>query len=417
MRLYISGKSSVKSEKDISVDDFVEMVHKRNVSGIDSVLSQGTGRNIPLLQQFVFESFGSDLLIGSDYWFLVQHLLRYDRRIYRRPITEAAEKVSNFAMSSCDPNQFDEITRLMIEDKDKVFDGLRFLKVFKSLVSASLYDLILSCSESINIPEGFSCLYEILDFSTEEKIDHSCKIATPASLYSLYKELSLAEEMYGIWHIQGLPNFPDRLNELPDTFEVQIILDLIEKNVLHEDIEDSTGHLAETECGGYDTFFRLAAQHNAKAAYKRNIQSIGSYVGKTVDCRMKAKYRNHYLVQLMGRFGLPGLLPINMATHKISINDAIKCTVVGVVKSQHLLLLTQKACKKTQIERIPVITVGEVCEAKFSLYNKKINAELLGYGPVRARLKSIPHNFDYKRHHMVRIVSTHIASCEIVIID
>lgn len=417
MRLYISGKSKVESETDISVEDFVRQVRARDLNSIDEILSQGEGNNIPILRQFMNRVIQSDLLEENDYWFLVSHLLSFDRRVYRKPITESSAAIKHISTFVCPANMFDTIVHMMLEDQDKLVDGLRFLSLFKSSVRDSHRPYIVKCAESLAQPDGFSYLYEALDLSIEERIELACSIATTPALYSLYQELSKAEEMYGIWHIQGIANFPDRLNDLPDTFETQIILDLIEKNVLHEDIEDRSGALKEIEEEGFEAFSRMSIRHKAKAAHRRRIKSIGSYVGKDVTCKMIAKYNRHYLVQTIGHFPVTGLLPIALVKERITPKGVFHCKVISLIKGQNLLLLSQKPCRKELIENIPVLAVGEEYEARFSLINTVICSEILGHGPVRAYLKTISRNFDYKIHHKVRVVSSRLATCEIEIID
>lgn len=417
MKLYVSGKSKVKTETDITVEAFVRLVQTKDIQGINDILSRGEGYNIPLMRQFVTDVIKSDKLNENNYWFLVSHLLSFDRRIYRKPITDASESVERISSFVCPEELFDTIVHTMLEDQDKLVDGLRFLSLFKSSVRDNHRPYIIKCAESIAQPEGFSYLYDVLGLTTEERIELACNISTTPALYSLYLELGRAEEMYGIWHIQGLPNFPDKLNDLPDNFETQIILDLIEKNVLHEDIEDRSGTLQEIEKEGFDAFSRITIRHKAKAAHRSKIKSIGSYVGKNVACRIIAKYNRHYLVQTTGRFSVTGLLPIALANPKISSRDIIHCKVISMIKGQNLLLLSQKPCRKALIESIPVLAVGDECEAKFCLINKVICSEIIGHGPVRAYLTTIPNNFDYKRHHTVRVVSSKLATCEIEIID
>lgn len=417
MRLYISGKSKVKSDIEISVESLVEQVRHRDSQGIHNLLSQGEGNNIPILRGFIIDVIKSGQLCENDYWFLVTELLRHDRRVYRKPITDASESISGVTDFVCPESIADDIVRIMLEDQDKLLDGLRYLSLFKSCVKEKHRPYILKCAEGLAQPEGYSYLYEVLGFLTEEKIELACNIATIPALYSLYQELSKAEEMYGIWHIQGLPNFPDRLNDLPDSFETQIILDLIEKNVLHEDIEDKSGLLDEIDQEGFAAFARVAQRHKAKAAHRRRIKSIGSYVGKNVTCRMIAKYERHYLLQTTGSFSVTGLLPIVLAKQELTPRNTINCKVISLIKGQNLLLFSQKPCKKDFIEKIPVVAVGEEYEAKFCLLNNVICSEILGHGPVRAYLSTIPRNFDYKKHHKVRVVSSKLATCEIEIID
>lgn len=417
MRLYLSGKSNVKSDTEISVEGFVQQIHTRDIFGIDAILSQGEGNNIPILRAFIHEVIASGLLNEKDYWFLVSHLLQFDRRVYRKPITDASESIDGLSSYSCPPDLFEDIVHTMLEDPDKLVDGLRFLSLFKSSVKDNHRPFILKCAESITQPEGFSLLYDVLGLTTEERIELACSLATTPALYSLYEELSKAEELFGIWHIQGIANFPSRLIDLPDTFETQVILDLIEKNVLHEELEDRSRVVEEIERGGYEAFARLSIQHKAKAAHRRRIKAIGSYAGKIVTCRLIAKYKRHYLLQTKGPFSVTGLLPIALAKQQVTEKETINCKVISLIKGQNLLLFSQKPCRKEFIESIPVLAVGEEYEARFCLINTVICSEILGYGPVRAYLTKIPRDFDYKRHHKVRIVSSKLATCEIEIID
>lgn len=417
MKLYTSAKSTVLADEDLSTESFVSMIHKKDTVQIAGLLSKCQGRNIPIFREFLLDVFKSESLGEKDFWFLVETLLDYDRRIFRKPITDATLANDVFSSYKCQEYQFDKIMRIMLEDPDKVQDGLRFLSVFKSSIRDPHRQILLDSAKHITNPEGFSILYDLLGLNIEERIEMACNIASIPALYSLYMELAAAEEKYGIWHVQGIPNFPDRLNDLPDNYEVQLIFDLIEKNVLHEDIEDSSGDLAEIERCGYDAFFRMTYRHNAKVAYRKKIKTIGTYTGKTVNCRIVSKYERHFLVHTTGEFGLSGLLPISLVNRYVSIADTIPCKVVSVIKDQKLLLLSQKPCKKSYVESIPVMTVGEIYEAKFSLYNDKVVPEIMGRGPVRATLKYIPKYFDYKKHHKVRVISARLATCEIEIID
>ena len=417
MKLYISAQSPIVSDTEITVKSFVQEIQARNQGYLESVLSKIQGRNIPLMRQFLHDVFSSTLLEEDDFWYLTTSLLKYDRRTYRKPIADAVISDEKIASFKCPDTLFDNFVKIMLQDEDKVLDGLRFLSVFKGAIKESHYPTLIQSSYSIAQPEGFKLLYEILGLSTEGKIDLACKVASVPALYSLYLELLAAEEKYGIWHIQGIPNFPDRLNDLPDTFEVQLIFDLIERDVLHEDIEDTTGALAEVEKDGFAAFSKMSVRYNAKAANRRNIKAIGSYLGTTIKCKVDAKYERHYLVHTTGRFSMPGLLPLVLINQHVSIRDVIQCKVVSIVKNQKLLLLSQKHCTKAYIESIPVLTIGNEYEAKFNLYNKKIFAEIIGYGPVRVDIEFIPRNFDYKRRHKVRVISARLATCKIEIID
>lgn len=400
-----------------TVDTIVAAIKMGDFMLVDKNLSQGEGNNIPVVRNRIKEVISSEQLNNEEFWKFLLHILKFNRRIYRKPITEAIESFRNISnYNCCSSPLFEGIAHIMLEDADKILDALRFLKTFKANIPSSLLEKIYNSAEYINQPEGFSYLFEILDLSTEDKLNLACKIATPAALYSLYLELLRAEEMFGIWHIQGLSNFPDRLLELPDNFDTQLILDLIERNVFHEDINDSKGHLEDIDKNGYEAFYRLSYRQKARNEHRRNIKKIGTLVGKTVTCRVVAKYKRHYLMQATSGLAVCGLIPISLTYNEYSIGDTASCNVVGIIKGQNLLLLTQKPCKKSFIEKIPVVLVGEIYEARFCLYNKTILPEILGCGPVRATLKSIPRNFEYKKHHKVRVVSSKLATCEIEII-
>ena len=82
-----------------------------------------------------------------------------------------------------------------------------------------------------------------------------------------------------------------------------------------------------------------------------------------------------------------------------------------------MVLVSQKLLPKKKLESINVLDIGDELEAKFSLYNEKLSAELLGYKQVRANIVSFPHNFDYKKHHRVKVVASRLANCDIIVIE
>lgn len=402
---------------DCSKTSFLQLIHNRDIVGINAILSQVQDNSIPVMRQFVKNVIQDDNLRECDFWFIVSHLLSYDRRIYRKPIAEAVESLDAVSSYLCPEDIFDNLVHIMLEDQDKLLDGLRFLYALRINIKESHHSYIKDRSKWISQPLGFSLLFEILGLTTEERIDLTCDIATTPALFALFQELANAEEKYGIWYIQGLSNFPDRLNTLPHTYETQLFLDLIEKNVLHEDINENAEAVSEIEQKGYASFAKFSAIHKSKKEYKRNIRTIGSFVGKDIKGRVLTVYEKHYLVQTFIPFAVTGLLPIAFATNTYSAKDEISCRVISRIKGQNLLLLSQKPCKKSQIESIPVITKGSVYEAKFCLANNKLIAEIMGYGPIRTSVVRIPRNFDYKKHHRVRIVSSKLATCDIEILD
>lgn len=131
MKLYISAQSHIVSDTEITVSSFVQEIQAKNQGYLESILSIIQGRNIPLMRQFLHEVFSSTLLEEDDFWYLVSSLLRYDRRTYRKPITDAVIDDRKIASFKCPDNLFDELVHVMLQDEDKVLDGLRFLSVFK----------------------------------------------------------------------------------------------------------------------------------------------------------------------------------------------------------------------------------------------------------------------------------------------
>lgn len=400
-----------------TTSEVISMVLDHDEESLKSLFVIDNNSKIQPLRRLVSDVLASQKIVGEDFWCFISMLMSIDRRVYRKPIADVVAKYPSVDGLTCSEDTFDDIVKLMLADTDKLVAGLEFLVPFADMIRPIHHQLLIDCANSVSKPDAFEALFLLLGKTTEDRVALACKIGTPPSLYALYLTLAHAEEKYGVWHIHGLSTLNDSLNALPNNYGATLIKKVILKEVFHEDGFDDDMEVEVVLRGGYEAYFGLIARKNSKDTYKKRIRNLRDYIGQELEFKVISIYKHHLFLQATGSFGFIALMPLIASNKRVKIRDVITAKVVSVINGTKMVLVSQKLLPKKKLESINVLDIGDELEAKFSLYNEKLSAELLGYKQVRANIVSFPHNFDYKKHHRVKVVASRLANCDISVIE
>jgi len=392
-------------------EKLITWVSKGKQADLRTWLEHCGGKDIPKTRDAIVTTFGSKKVPNDDFWELVTIILESNSRLFRKPLADAVKDYEDISQLDCSDDVLDHVVKLLLEEEEKVQQGIEFLIPFRALLTRESKSLLEEKAQYITMPEGFDVLFSILEADYGKKISVLSKInGNLAAYYAIYKAISQDEEENGIWHVRKISNLEDILAEMKKSYGGSIVWGLIHKTVFHDEEIMSDKEAEDIISGGYLKLMELVNKRTSKELIKQSKKEIYSYVGESLSFRVIAVYKNHYL---LSADMYKGLLPKEFANQAFSVGDILKATVRKAYRQERLFLVTQKSAKTEALERINLVEKGDIVEVRFSLHQGIPVPDIQGMSPLTGKVIDYPRFFDYKKKYQAEVTDSHFIKCEL----
>ena len=376
-------------------------------------LSKCAGRDIPGARLAISKVFGERLVKDEEFWDIVTVILESNALLFRKPLADAVKDYSDVSSLDCHDQVLEHVVELLLQDEEKVQQGLDFLLPFRSLLTKESRALLASKACHITMPDGFNVLFGILEPDYDRKLEILGNAGdNPAAYYALFETLARDEEENGIWHVRKNNSLDGILDRMRHSYAGNIVWELIRKVVFHEEdaMSDEDAEMYQAE--GFSKLLTVMNTRKTQQLQKEKVDGMYAMIGKQKTFRVQAIYSNHYV---LSGSGFRALLPKKYADREYQEGGSATVTLRKAYKKEKLFLATQLDAKTENLEKIDLVNVGEIVEVKFSKFNDKLYTEILGLSPLTGTVVDYPRFFDYKKKYQAEVVSARFMKCELAL--
>lgn len=402
-----------EQEDEFTFEEIIERIEVREKGFLEYMFSNAKGAAIHEKREIVKQILDSKQLYMTDFWYFIFKLLEIDESIYRGPICDSVYNYKDIDSIYCKKDsELIKASKLLFRDKEKCHQAIHFFFPFRNVLDPIVKQDIKDATRYISTVEELEIAFNVLGSDIHEIIYLLSVNETPASQYYGFISLKKYKELHGKEAVKALKYFPTYMNCIYDYLSFKLI-----NKIVLEDNSVMTDKDAEAiTANGFDSYYRRVKVAEGRESKKRMTANIQELVGKEV--RFQFAGENKWNIFGSTNVSCGFILPKSWAKQDLTQGLWYQATVVKAVTNPNLLVLSQKKLASTNIPKISTVYVGEYVEARFSLFNDKVNVEILGHGPTFAKLVSIPRNFDYKKKHLAKVISVYnVNKCEIEIAD
>lgn len=398
---------------DTPEERLISWISKGRQDQLRKWLEHCGGSDIPAARNAIFSVFLNNLVPEEDFWELVTIILESNSRLFRKPLADSVLGYTNVSSLDCSDEVIDHVVELLLEEEEKIQQGLDFLIPFRSLLTKESRQLLEEKAGFITMPEGFETLFTILEADYSKKIEILSSLSDNlAAYYAMFQAISRDEEENGIWHVRKIANLEDILSEMKKSYGGSIIWGLIHKTAFHDEEVMKDKEAEDLLSGGYMKILELVNKNTAKERLKQRKKEIYSYVGETLTFRVIASYKNHYLLTTDV---YRALLPKQFAKDRYREGDVINALVRKAYRQERLFLVTQNPAKTAELESINMVETGDVVDVRFSLNQGMPVPDIQGMSPLTGRVIDYPRHFDYKKKYQAEVIRAYFTSCELAL--
>jgi len=372
------------------------------------------GREIPGVRMAISKVFGNRLINNEEFWDIVTIILESNALLFRKPLADAVKEYADISSLDCHDQVLNHVVELLLQDEDKVQQGLDFLLPFRSLLTKESKALLASKACHITMPEGFNVLFGILEPDYDRKLEILGDAGdNPAAYYSLFETLAQDEEENGIWHVRKNSSLNGILDRMRQSYAGNIVWELIRKIVFHEDDAMSDEDAAIYQSEGFPKLLEVMNTRKNQQMQKKQLDDMYAMIGMNKTYKVQAIYSNHYV---LSGSGFRALLPKKFANREYREGDSATVMLRKAYKKEKLFLVTQLGAKTESLEKIDLVNIGEIVEVKFSKFNDKLFMDIPGMSPLTGTVVDYPRFFDYKKRYQAEVISAKFMKCELALI-
>jgi len=403
-----------KHTKEILPDDIISHVKIGDKGYLESIFAYVEGREIPKKRELVRNILAQDSLSGTDFWYFVNRLLTIDANIYRRPICEAVYRYQNIKNITLKTDaEINQTSVLLFRDTEKCHQAIQFFYPFRKNLPPVVRQDIMDATRYLSSIEDLEFAFNILGSDIQEKLYLLKVNESIASQYLGFSSLLDYKNQNGVEAVEKIDYLNTYMNCLSGD---SISWRLINKLVLGDNSEMTDAEAVALTKDGFDSFCKHIQKVQTKIIKREQNDNIKKSVGKQVHFQ----YAGESKWNIFGstNIGCGFILPKSWVDQPIVKGEWYYATaVMAIIRKPTLLVLSQKTIKAGDLRQATTVKVGEIVEARFSLFNDQIEANILSHGPTKATIRNIPKKFDYKLKHKVKILRVFdVNSCEIEIV-
>lgn len=400
--------------------DVISAVTTRNESKLIKLFDVINGRDIASRREITTELIKDGHIVGENFWFFVNFLLTLNATLYKKPIVDGTQHISDFHQYiPDDQNIIIRTSELLFKDKEKIHQAIPFFYFYRKRLPAVVRQDIMDNFHYLTDLNDINYVFETLGSNTNEQLYLLSTNNSVASMYLGTMLLYNYKNAYGKEAVEGIQSFRLFYSELSGDMDTPsgLARAIISKLVLEDNYQMTADEAKAYINGGlesFNAFFEQKRKADVKAKLKRDITLLD---GTELSFSLVSKAKQGYLVRVHGN-SYAAILPYRFATEEIKSGTVYRARVVKTSKHPLFILLSQKNTQRYEINSFSLVNVGDVVDCRFSLYEDRIAPDIVGAGPIYGTLVNIPRNFDYKRKHKVRVTKvTGMASCEIEVIS
>lgn len=401
-----TDSSALLADSNLTIRDAIKN-HKEEE--IKSLLSEPQGVQIPAYRKAIQDLVEQECA-GSDFWFLLKMILKYNPTIFRKPVIDALDNINNIDRLVTDTinDNIKEITSFLFKDPEKVAQDIELIYHFKDYFRVELTANIRKQCRNINSPTVFFKLFELFPvLSGEEKIGFLLEIHNPAAIFVVCQ--LLADQNYreklkpSDFEVYRYAQYRKKIAEqIGSTTELDRIAMRLIKSSFETIPEKEKEWVESIFSGGYEQFCGLVTKKQSQKNRRILIDEMDDHIGEDCNAKYLAEFPNYYLLMTNG---FVGLMPKKMSIgEKPQPDKKIVVSIIGADKKKNLYFLSQNKCSIQELQEVPLANIGDEIEVSF-FYEGDVcyvrsgcpkQVEPIVLGQVK--------NFDYKARYKAKIV-------------
>lgn len=331
----------------------------------------------------------------TDYfWSFINVLIDMDWNIFRGPVGDVFN-------DGIDQNKFRPSVRVMdafvdriFAYKDKPIQNINLVYPFKDVLSPEAKEIVYKEIGELSDPMAYRKLMEILGNDLTWNVEYLLRIDSPASLYALFELLKTNIEN----KVEGDSNrlLYIILNKLDKSQSSRMIGDVIRDEFLDDAPLYLTPYEIQTiKIGGFGAFYKIQSRKKNLKKFNKAVNNIGSYIGKTVSCRVCQKYKSYCLLSYSEH---SVLVQNSWLSKNYGIGDSVSLTITSAYIRFNLMVGYESKQLYERIKPVPLLDLGSIVEVKFSKRGADFLCELKhGYSKINIHVARYPADFDYKK--------------------
>ena len=370
------------------------------------------GKEIRSIQQEVAAAI-LNINSASIYWEIVQFLLRYNARVFLGTLAniDGSHIINN--VDQIDALVLDDIIHNAFLDSQKTRYALEIITPCKKQLTAAQRNYIKNKCLFLNNCEAFYDLFELLDFSDDEKISYLLSLqnnyAAAYMLYKLYldyknngliKEESVSESLRPSKILEYI-----HIMERSNSRAQKMAANLIGSNILMTTKNYSLNLQKEVSENGYLGFVKIIKQKDIDAKSKLFLSAKA--IGDLLDGLKYINETDNYYVFIEQHSGAYALLIKTLTENKPSKEVLSQAKIFKILKhkGKTFFIVVQKPTISIKIP--PLVNRSTILNVDFSKgRNGDLYPVVKNYCKlVNVVVESRPRFFNYKIRHKVEIIN------------